>query len=89
MQKRKRSQEKGGGGAYFSFLLRSAGEYRRAQPAMKPRHRAAEMRRLIRREAAERVLEEGESIGELLIIPKAGSGHQRRARGYMACWVRS
>jgi hypothetical protein len=59
----------------FAFASSLNGRISEAQPAMRvaapPSSRA---RRLIRREAAERVLEEGESIGELLDYSRGGLG---------------
>ena len=59
----------------FAFASSLNGRISEAQPAMRetapPSSRA---RRFIRREAAERVLEEGESIGELLELCRGGLG---------------
>jgi len=65
----------GVGEPILAFASSLSGRISEAQPAMRvaapPSSRA---RRLIRREAAERVLEEGESIGELLDYSRGGLG---------------
>ena len=59
----------------LAFASSLSGRISEAQPAMRETAPpSSRVRRLIRRETAERVLEEGESIGELLDYSRGGLG---------------